>query len=128
MSRFLVHRHAAGKAHFDLRLDMGGTIRSWSLYREPPVREGDRRLAIELQLMTAEAVNREHIEEEPFGSGRARIWDGGKAGIAWLTPSHLVLDLRGAKLSGRFELRRMRWYPGNRWLLEKTKEPDRILT
>jgi hypothetical protein len=66
-----------------------------------------------------EEVARPRIEEEAFGEGRARVWDGGEVDIAVSTPGRLVLIFAGAKLTGRYELRHMPWYPGNRWLLEK---------
>jgi hypothetical protein len=78
--------------------------------------------------MTAETMKNAIIEEEAFGKGRARVWDAGAAEIRSQTEAKIDFDLLGAKLTGRFELRRMRWYPGNRWLLEKTQEPEGILT
>lgn len=120
MARFLVHRHTAGRRHFDLRLVQDDLVRSWSMLKEPPERKGERRLAIEREALSVEEIGRPRIEEEAFGSGRAQVWDRGDATIAASSPERLVLTLAGARLTGRYELRRMRWYPGNRWLLEKS--------
>ena len=128
MARFLVHRHAAGRSHFDLRLIQDERVRSWSLLKEPPVRTGEKRLAIEREAISIEAVSRLTITEEAFGAGKARIWDSGEVSVTADAPGRLTLVFSGARLSGRYELRRMRWYPGNRWLLEKSVIRDAILT
>jgi hypothetical protein len=128
MARFLVHWHTAGRPHFDLRLIQGDHVRSFSMLKEPPRRKGERRLAIEREALSVEEISRPRIGEEAFGFGKARVWDGGEATIAAATPTHLVVIFEGAKLVGRYELRRMRWYPGNRWLLEKSGPPNANLT
>jgi bifunctional non-homologous end joining protein LigD len=124
MARFLIHRHSAGRRHFDLRLVLDTHVRSWSLLKDPPTTPGEKRLAIERERMTAEDIDRQVIEEEAFGAGRVVVWDRGQAACMELAPGHLVLDLRGDLVRGRYELRRMSWYPGNRWLLEKSGRTD----
>jgi DNA ligase D-like protein (predicted 3'-phosphoesterase) len=119
VTRFLVHCHAAGRRHYDLRLVDEQGVRSWSMLKEPPLRAGDRRLAIEREVLSIEQVSRPRIEEEAFGEGRARIWDTGDVEVAAPAPGRILLTFTGNKLAGRYEMRRMRWYPGNRWLLEK---------
>lgn len=128
MAKFLVHRHATGRGHFDLRLIQDDVVRSWSLLKEPPSRTGERRLAIERERLSVEKINRPFLEEEAFGTGRARAWDRGEVTITVVTPERLVMVFAGAKMKGRYELRRMRWYPGNRWLLEKSGPSDANLT
>jgi bifunctional non-homologous end joining protein LigD len=119
VTRFLVHCHAAGRRHYDLRLIDDLEVRSWSMLREPPLRAGDRRLAIEREVLSIEQIHRPRIEEEAFGEGRARIWDAGEVEVAAPAPGRIGLIFAGTKLAGRYEMRRMRWYPGNRWLMEK---------
>jgi hypothetical protein len=119
-SRFIVHRHSTGRAHFDLRVIEGERLRCWSLLREPPLAAGQSRLAIERESFGPEAIEAKRFEEQAFGLGNVRTWDEGTVQIAPVSPKHLVLVFGGGKLSGRYELRRMRWYPGNRWLLEKS--------
>ncbi len=128
MTRFLVHCHTAGRRHFDLRLIKDKQVRSWSMLREPPVRAKDRRLAIEREELSMEDVDGPRIEEEAFGVGRARVWDSGEVSVVEAAPGRLVLSFAGEKLNGRYELRQMRWYPGNRWLLEKSRPSDANLT
>ena len=126
--RFLVHSHAAGRRHFDLRLVQNDQVRSWSMLKEPPLHAKDKRLAIEREELSIEEVGRRKIEEEAFGAGRARIWDAGEVTGVVAEPKRLVLAFAGEKLRGRYELRRMHWYPGNHWLLEKSGPSDANLT
>ncbi len=128
MTRFLVHCHSAGRRHFDLRLVQNDVVRSWSMLKEPPIRPKDKRLAIEREELSIEQVGRPKIEEEAFGAGRARVWDGGEVTMIAVEPRRLVVSFAGEKLKGRYELRHMRWYPGNRWLLEKSGSTDANLT
>jgi hypothetical protein len=60
------------------------------------------------------------FEEEAFGIGKVRAWDSGEVDIREISPQRLVCTFKGEKLAGDFELRRMLWYPGNRWILTKT--------
>ncbi len=120
-SRFVVHQHKTGRTHFDLRIVQNGVLRSWSLLKEPPCREAERRLAIERESFTADSIGSRNFEEEAFGLGRVSAWDQGEVMIETLSPRFMVLKFSGTKLSGKYELRRMRWYPGNRWMLTKLR-------
>jgi len=119
LSRFVVHQHKAGRRHFDLRIVFSDVMRSWSMLREPPLRSGEKRLAIERESHPAGSINSGTFEEEAFGKGRVSVWDQGEAEVRAISARHLVLSLKGGRISGNYELRRMLWYPGNRWLLAK---------
>ena len=54
-----------------------------------------------------------------FGRGRVFIWDEGEMEIRPETPADLRVHFAGLKLTGTYRLRRMRWYPGNRWILSR---------
>ena len=70
-------------------------------------------------------IDAKAFDEEAFGVGRVRSWDEGTVEISSSSPRDLLLAFQGAKLSGPYRLRRMRWYPGNRWLFEKLRAtPD----
>jgi DNA ligase D-like protein (predicted 3'-phosphoesterase) len=119
MSRFVVHRHKTGKPHYDLRLVLNDVLRSWSLLKELPHRNGEKRLAIERESFEAGAAACTRFEEEAFGVGNVYVWDKGEVEITDSSARQLLLKFQGTRLSGRYELRRMRWYPGNRWLMQK---------
>jgi bifunctional non-homologous end joining protein LigD len=119
LSRFVVHQHKTGRVHFDLRIIHDRVLRSWSLLREPPCRIAERRLAIERESFTVESIACRNFEEEAFGQGKVQVWDEGEVQVIFVSTKQLTLAFRGNKLSGNYELRKMRWYPGNRWLLKK---------
>jgi bifunctional non-homologous end joining protein LigD len=123
LSEFVVHHHRTGRSHFDLRVVEGPRLRSWSILKAPPRLKGERRLAIERENFPAESIRHTHFDEQAFGFGRVNIWDSGKVEIVSSSERHLVLIFMGSRLSGEYEFRRMFWYPGNRWIIAKLKEP-----
>jgi DNA ligase D-like protein (predicted 3'-phosphoesterase) len=125
LSEYIIHQHKAGRRHFDLRIIQDGILRSWSLLKEPPNRNGERRLAIERESFTADSIRSGIFEEEAFGRGRVLVWDEGKVEITVASPKLLLLLFEGNRVSGKYELRRMFWYPGNRWMFTKLPESDR---
>jgi hypothetical protein len=118
-SRYIVHQHKTGRVHFDIRIILNEAMRSWSLLREPPLRRGEKRLAIERETFTAESINCRNFEEEAFGFGSVKPWDQGEFEMEVLSEKQLIASFQGTRLSGKYEFRRMRWYPGNRWILTK---------
>jgi DNA ligase D-like protein (predicted 3'-phosphoesterase) len=120
ISRFVVQRHKTERSHFDLVLIEEGVPRCWSLLKEPPSQTGEHRLAIERDSSPGEKVHGAPITKDAFGEGKVYIWDEGGLEIKASTPRKLVLVFSGKKLAGSYELLRMLWYPGNRWLLRKS--------
>jgi len=118
-SRFVVHQHKTGRSHFDLRLIEDKTLRSWSLLRQPPQQKGERRLAIERESFSPQAIDAKGFMESAFGAGKVHLWDEGEVKIEGDANRLLTLVFQGKKLKGRYELNRMRWYPGNHWILKK---------
>jgi len=120
-AKFVVHQHKAGRTHFDLRIIQEGVLRSWSLLKEPPRVPGERKLAIERESFPAESIGSQNFEEEAFGQGRVWVWDEGEVKVEVASPRILLLEFAGSKIMGAYQLRRMLWYPGNRWLLTKLR-------
>lgn len=119
MSRFKVHRHKTGRSHFDLRLIHNDLLRSWSLLKEPPLKTGERRLAIERETRAPADIDQRRFNEEAFGEGGVYTWDEGEVLVSEGAGDKIILDFQGGRLNGRYEIKRMRWYPGNRWILLK---------
>jgi bifunctional non-homologous end joining protein LigD len=120
----VIHQHKTGRSHFDLRIIQEGVLRSWSLLKEPPQRYGEKRLAIERESFPVEAIDSKSFEEEAFGQGNVATWDEGGVEFRSVSSRFLALRFMGSKVSGQYEFRRMRWYPGNRWLLTKSRIPE----
>lgn len=122
---FVVQEHWATAHHFDLRLEVGGAMRSWAVPKEPSMDPAVKRLAIEVE---DHSLAHNDFEGEIDG-GRVAIWDrgsyeqGGRA--PWpqaLERGHAVFVLHGEKLQGGFALQRTRRGAKPQWLLIKRKD------
>ena len=129
--RYVIQKHAARRLHYDLRLELDGVMKSWAVTRGPSLDPGEKRLAVHVEDHPIEYNTFEGtIPQGEYGGGTVMIWDRG----TW-TPEgdphqgyakgHLVFDLNGEKLHGRWHLVRMHGRPGERhdnWLLIKAKD------
>jgi DNA ligase D-like protein (predicted 3'-phosphoesterase) len=122
---FVVQEHAATAHHFDLRLEVGGVMRSWAVPKGPSLDPAVKRLAVEVG-DHAKAHNR--FEGTTDGGG-VIVWDhgtyeqGGRVG--WpeaLARGHAVFVLHGEKLRGGFALQRTRPGAKAQWLLIKRRD------
>lgn len=107
---FVVQRHRARRRHYDLRLELDGTLLSWAVPKGPTLDPKARHLAVHvedhpLEYATFEGV----IPEGEYGGGDVIVWDTG----TWrpvgdptegLADGNLHFDLDGEKLKGRFVL------------------------
>lgn len=122
---FVVQEHVATAHHFDLRLEVGGAMRSWAVPKGPSLDPAVRRLAVQVADHT---IAHNDFEGEVDG-GRVIVWDRGRyeqgGRVAWpeaLDRGHAVFVLHGEKLRGGFALQRTR--PGEKaqWLLIKRRD------
>ena len=124
---FVVQQHAARAPHFDLRLEVGGVMRSWAVPKGPSLDPSVKRLAVEVPDHGLDSLD----FEGRHGTGGAIIWDrgfyeqGGR--VAWpeaLARGHAVFVLHGSKLRGGFALQRTGTADGERsqWLLVKRRD------
>ena len=130
-SLFVVHKHSATRLHYDLRLEMGGVLKSWAVTKGPSLDPKVKRLAV-------------HVEDHPlaygdfegtipkgqYGGGPIIIWDHG----TWVPMGNveaayekgdLKFRLDGEKLHGGWALVRMkgeRNSDGKNWLLIKERD------
>jgi DNA ligase D-like protein (predicted 3'-phosphoesterase) len=124
---FVVQEHAATAHHFDLRLEVGGVMRSWAIPKGPSLDPAVKRLAIEVP----DHDKAHNTFEGTLDGGRVIVWDHGTyeqgGRVAWpqaLTRGHAVFVLHGEKLRGGFALQRTRPGAKAQWLLIKRRDDD----
>lgn len=124
---FVVQEHAATARHFDLRLEVEGTMRSWAVPKGPSMDPAVKRLALQVADHDLSHNSFEGLTE----GGGVIVWDRGHyeqgGRVPWpeaLDRGHAVFVLHGEKLSGGFALQRTR--PGEKpqWLLIKRRDED----
>jgi DNA ligase D-like protein (predicted 3'-phosphoesterase) len=119
---FVVHEHDASHLHYDLRLEMGGVLRSWAVPKEPPETEGIKRLAIQTEDHPLEYADFEGvIPEGMYGAGKVRIWDKGEFVVEKEKDDELLFELKGNKLKGKYALIKTNFKGKESWLFFKRK-------
>ncbi len=114
--------HDATRLHYDLRLEMGGVLRSWAVPRGPSMDPRLRRLAVQVADHDLSAGEFEGVHEgQARGSGAVIIWDEGTVDVLRDEPDHLSFVLDGHKLQGRFGLTRT---GGTQWILVKAADGE----
>jgi bifunctional non-homologous end joining protein LigD len=133
---FVIHKHAARRLHFDLRLEMDGMFKSWAVPKGPSVDPGVRRLAVHvedhpIEYGTFEGV----IPKGEYGAGTVMLWDAGRwdpvgDAEAGYRRGELKFSLAGRRLHGAWVLVRMNAASesgegagdGKDWLLIKERD------
>ena len=132
--RFVIQKHDATRLHYDLRLEIDGTFKSWAVTRGPSRDPADKRLAVEVEDHPLQYGDFEGpIPKGEYGGGTVMVWDrgfwtleGGKSAAAALASGELKFALHGQKMKGSWVLVRMAHdrNGGKRtnWLLIKHKD------
>ncbi len=136
--RFVIHKHDATNLHYDLRLEMNGTMVSWAVPKGPSLDPNLKRLA---RRVTDHPISYNSFEGTlplgSYGAGEVIIWDHGtyesihtedreeseKEFLDGLEDGRLVFKLKGIKLTGKFFLYKWKGNSKNdNWLLMKVKD------
>jgi bifunctional non-homologous end joining protein LigD len=126
---FVIHLHHARRRHFDLRLQVGGVLRSWAVPKGPSRDPSIKHLAVQvedhpLSYGSFEGV----IPKGHYGAGTVAIWDEGtwstdESATQQLEDGHLRFELHGSRLRGGWSLIRTSMKGDKpQWLLIKADD------
>lgn len=96
-------------------------MKSWALPKPPPQKEGEKRLAVQVDDHPIEyALFEGEIPEGNYGAGQVKTWDIGTFEILEKDQKKLVLRINGKKLQGKYCL--LHFKPVDKsWLFFKVK-------
>ncbi|MBW8886467.1 MAG: DNA ligase D [Fibrobacteres bacterium] len=129
--RFVVHEHHASRLHYDLRIEMGGVLKSFAVPKGPSLDPEVRRLAVETEDHPVKYLEFQgSIADGNYGAGQMVIWDRGSYRVPTgeepmeaYRKGKLHLEFHGEKLRGVFML--IHGAHGDRqWLFFKKHDED----
>jgi bifunctional non-homologous end joining protein LigD len=139
--RFVVQRHHASHIHYDFRLEMGGTLKSWAVPKGPSLNPTVKRLAMLVEDHPVSYIDFEGmIPKGNYGAGTVEVWDNGTyipvneklepiseaKALADFKKGSLKIELKGKKIKGGFALVRLKNVDGKNWLLIKHRDTHAV--
>jgi bifunctional non-homologous end joining protein LigD len=128
---FVIHKHAATRLHYDLRLEHAGVLWSWAVTRGPSLDPHEKRLAVHVEDHPIDYAPFEGtIPKGEYGGGAVIVWDEGTwqpehDPAAGMKKGHIDFELHGHKLGGKWHLVRLKPRSGEKkdnWLLIKSDD------
>jgi bifunctional non-homologous end joining protein LigD len=129
--RLFIQRHDATRLHYDLRLEIGGTLKSWAVPKGPSQVPLSKQLAMHVEDHPLSYGDFEgNIPKGNYGAGSVMLWDAGTFeilkdgdGEGQLARGDLKFRANGQKMKGEFALVLMKGRgKGNEWLLIKKQD------
>jgi bifunctional non-homologous end joining protein LigD len=130
---FVIQKHAASRLHYDFRLELDGTLKSWAVPKGPSYDPRVRRMAVQTEDHPMSYAGFEGvIPKGQYGAGTVIVWDRG----TWepvgdpqegYRRGKLKFEMHGEKLRGRWNLIRVRGREDERqqpWLLIKENDEE----
>ena len=130
---FVIQKHAASRLHYDFRLELDGTLKSWAVPKGPSLDPADKRMAVHVEDHPIDYAGFEGtIPAGQYGAGDVIVWDRGTwepvgDARAGYRAGKLKFRLHGEKLHGGWTLVRMHGHANERqepWLLIKERDDD----
>jgi len=132
-NRFVIQKHDASHLHYDLRLELDGTLKSWAVPKGVPFEHGEKRYAAHVEDHPVSYIDFEGtIPKGEYGGGTVMVWDRGtfepvsKAPLKELSGGKLHFVLHGEKLEGEWYLVRMK--DEKDWLLIRGGETTKPIS
>jgi DNA ligase D-like protein (predicted 3'-phosphoesterase) len=120
---YVIQKHQARNLHYDLRLEMDGVLKSWAVPKEPPLKPGIKRLAVQVEDHELEhAAFEDEIPEGEYGAGTVEIWDRGSYDFVEHDKKKFVVDIHGERLQGKYVLLHFAKGGEKNWLFFKMKD------
>jgi len=127
---FVVQKHWARRLHYDFRIELNGTMKSWAVPKGPSFDPHIKRMAMHVEDHPISYNTFEgEIPARQYGAGKVIIWDKGTwepigNAAKGYAAGHLKFHLYGHKLAGTWALVRMNKREGRQdpWLLIKEKD------
>ncbi|WP_110950507.1 DNA ligase D [Pseudomonas bohemica] len=128
---FVIHKHDARNLHYDFRLELDGTLKSWAVPKGPSLDPKNKRLAVHVEDHPLGYGTFEgSIPEGQYGAGDVIVWDRGiwqphGDPQATYKAGKLKFTLIGEKLTGDWALVRTHLKGSGdkeQWLLIKEKD------
>ncbi len=125
MPIFVVHEHHATHLHWDLRLEFDKVLKSWAVPKQPSLKTGIKRLAIQVEDHPLSYATFEgRLPEGTYGAGLVKIWDKGTFKIIERKEDKIEVEFKGTKLKGRYVLIIFKKAGKNQWLFFKASSKN----